>query len=170
MIKTLREVIHSKLIDNVYLVGFLDKEGEVAEFYPDMRYIYILFDDKYIEFQSIKQSSKMKIMISDSVLHKFEIDEDMIPAKTSVNEIILVDTLADNSVREMILYNVESVTEDSIICDAVQIDLNSEQQVFLDPTFYYGIGIGGNNQYKCWISNLPKEISGSKNTMKICKV
>ncbi len=150
----LKRLVSSNTIDDVYLSGFVDIENGTAEFYPDMRYLYFLLGDKYIEFQSVEQSSRMKIMITDSVMHKFEIDEEMMPAKASVNETILVDTLADNSVKEMFLYNIMSISETFIVCDAVQMNLNSGQQIFLDPTFYYGVGIGGVEQKEWWKNNL----------------
>ena len=150
----LRELVNLNSLEDIYLTGFVDIEDGIAAFYPDMRYLYFLLGDEFIEFQSVEQSSKMKIIITDSVMHKFEIDEDMMPAKASINETILVDTLADNRIREFFLFNISSSCEKEIICDAVQLNLVSEQQIFLDPTFYYGIGLGGIVQKKWWENNL----------------
>ena len=150
----LRRLVKLDTLEDIYLTGFLDIEHGTAEFYPDMRYLYFLLGDEFIEFQSIEQSSKIKIMITDSVMHKFEIDEDMMPAKASINEMILVDTLADNRIKELFLFNISSSCKNEIICDAVQLNLISGQQIFLDPTFYYGIGVGGIAQKKWWENNL----------------
>ena len=44
---------------------------------------------KYIKFESINQFSKLQLKIVDFIEYDFEIDEDMIRAKSSVGEIIL---------------------------------------------------------------------------------
>ncbi|GAA0177167.1 hypothetical protein SH2C18_04430 [Clostridium sediminicola] len=158
MREKLRKLVNLNTLEDIYLSGFVDIEDGVAEFYPNMRYLYFSLGDVYIEFQSVEQFSKMKIIITDSVRHEFEIDEDMIPSKASINEVILVDTLADNRIKEMLLYNISSICDNDIICDAVQINLISGQKIFLDPTFYYGIGIGGTLQKEWWENNLSDDM------------
>lgn len=163
----LRKLVSTNPLEDIYLSGFVDIEDGTAEFYPDMRYLYFLLGDEFIEFQSFEQSSKMKIMLTDSVMHKFEIDEDMMPAKASVNETILVDTLADNRIKELFLYNSTTICENEIICDAVQVNLVSGQQIFLDPTFYYGIGVGGIAQKEWWKNNLSNELPTYVDVLKL---
>ncbi len=150
----LRELLKSNQIEDIFVLGFVDNDSEVTEFYQDMRYLYFMIENRYIEIECIEQSSKIKIMITDNIVHKFEIDEDMKKAKTSMSEIIFVDILANNSVREFLLYNITMVTVDYIVCDAIQINLNSRQKIFLDPTFYYGIGVGGIEQKEWWKESL----------------
>lgn len=164
----IRKLVLLNPLDDIFLSGFVDIENGIAEFYPEMHYIYFMFGKKFIEFESVEQSSKLKIMITDEVMHRFEIDEDMIPAKASVDETLLMDTLADNRVKEMLLYNISSASELSLTCDAVQINLFSGQKIFLDPTFYYGIGIGGSEQREWWENNLSKRIPTYEDLLASC--
>lgn len=164
----LRELVRLNPIEDIFLSGFVDIEDGIAEFYPEMRYLYFMFGEKFIEFESVEQSSKMKIMITDKVMHRFEIDEDMIPAKASVDETLFVDTLADNRVKEMLLYNISCVSEFSLTCDAVQFNLFSGQKIFLDPTFYYGIGIGGVEQRAWWENDLSDKIPSYEDLLTNC--
>jgi len=108
----IKELINTSSLEDVYLTGFIDIEDGIVEFYPDMRFLYFKLGEVFIELQSIEQFSKLQVMITDSVLHKFEIDSDMYPAKSSIDEVI-----------------------------------------FVDPSFYYGIGVGGVEQKECWQDN-----------------
>ena len=153
MIEYLKSVVKDKDIENIYLTGFVDIEDGMAQFYPDLRFVYFEINSKYIMFESINQFSKLKIKIVNSVEHNFEIDEDMMKAKSSISEIVLNDTMANgNDIDNIILYNLENMKE--LICDAIEIKLVNGQVLFLDPTYYFGINIGGKEQKEIWKSNL----------------
>ena len=77
----------------------------------------------------------------------------MIKAKSSVDELILNDTMANgNDIDNIIFYNLEGREE--LICDAVEIKLVNGQVIFLDPSYYFGINIGGKKQKQMWKINL----------------
>lgn len=139
------------------MTGFVDIEDGIAQFYHDLRFIYFEINSKYIEFESINQFSKLKIKVVDSVEHNFEIDEDMLKAKSSVSEIILNDTMANgNDIDNIIFYNLEA---DELICDAIEIELVNGQVIFLDPSYLFGINIGGKEQKQIWKSNLKENVN-----------
>ena len=107
---------------------------------------------KYIKFESINQFSKLQLKIVDFIEYDFEIDEDMIRAKSSVGEIILNDTMANgNDIDTIIFYNLE--VQEELICDAVEIKLVNGQVIFLDPSYYFGINIGEKEQKQIWKIN-----------------
>lgn len=142
------------MISRIYLTGFVDIEDGVAQFYPDLRFIYFEVNSSFIEFESIEQYSKLKIKIVNSVNHNFEIDEDMMKGKASVSEIILTqDSAIGNYIDIIKFYNLEK-KEDEIICDAVELILKNKQVIFLDPSFYFGINIGGIEKKEVWKDNL----------------
>lgn len=141
--------IRNKEIDDIYLVGFVDMEGGMAQFCHDLRYVYIEIGEQYIELESIEQFSKMRIRIVDSLQYHFEIDEDMMKARSSISELVLNDTMSiGNKIQNVLFYNLN----DSI-CDALEICLENGQILFFDPTFYFGINIGGIEQRKTWEEN-----------------
>lgn len=157
MKERIRKLVSKHPIEDVYLTGFVDIEEGVVEFCPEMRYLYLQFGEEYLELESVNQFSKLKITIAESVNHNFEIDEDMSPARASIDEVILVDTLADNRINSMKLINSTDETDKSIICDALELQLKSGQLIFVDPSFHYGIGLGGMFQKKYWENNAKKE-------------
>lgn len=141
--------IRNKEIDDIYLVGFVDIEEGMAQFCHDLRYVYIEIGERYIELESIEQFSKIRIGIVDSLQYHFEIDEDMMKAHSSISELVLNDTMSiGNKIQNVLFYNLNDN-----ICDALEICLENGQILFFDPTFYFGINIGGIEQRKIWEEN-----------------
>jgi hypothetical protein len=154
MIENLKKVVKNNDIEDIYLTGFIDIEDGIAQFYPDLRFIYFEINSKFIEFESINQYSKLKIKIVNSVNHNFEIDEDMMKGKSSIREIILTqDGAIGNCINIIKFYNLEE-KEEELICDAIEIKLENKQVIFLDPSFYFGINIGGAEKKEVWKDNL----------------
>ncbi|NFO86380.1 hypothetical protein FDC58_10240 [Clostridium botulinum] len=153
MIENLKKVVNNNDIEDIYLTGFIDIEDGIAEFYPDLRFIYFEINSKFIEFQSINQYSKLRIKIVNLVNHNFEIDEDMMKVKSSVSKIILTqDGAIGNCIDTIKFYNLEEKKEE-LICDAIEITLENKQVIFLDPSFYFGINIGGTEKKEVWEDN-----------------
>ena len=164
--ENLIKTVKNNNIEDIYLTGFVDIENGIAQFYHDLRFIYFQINSKFVEFESINQFSKLKINIVDSVQLNYEIDEDMIRAKASISEIVLSDTMAKgNDIDNIIFYNLEK--EDELICDAVEIELVNGQVIFLDPSYYFGINIGGKEQKQLWKINLKENVSMSETRIKL---
>lgn len=167
MIENLKKVVKNNDIEDIYLTGFIDIEDGIAQFYPDLRFIYFEINSKFIEFESINQYSKLRIKIVNSVNHNFEIDEDMMKGKSSIREIILTqDGAIGNCINIIKFYNLEE-KEEELICDAIEIKLENKQVIFLDPSFYFGINIGGDEQKQMWKFNLNDNAKVNETYIKI---
>ncbi|WP_106766555.1 hypothetical protein [Paenibacillus faecalis] len=155
MLEEFVDIFKSGSIQDIYLLGFADIEDGVADFCPDKHYYYFEVGKKYIEFESINQYSKLSVRIVDSIQYQFEIDEDMLPCKASVSQIILTDSMsAKNTVKSFVINGMEFNDNKRIVCISLQLNLDNGQELFIDPSFYYGINIGGGEQRKFWIENL----------------
>lgn len=144
----LSEIIGKEITD-IYTVGFVDVEKGQAEYYPDLRWVYFEFEDVYVEFESIKQYSRLKMQKVDEVRYLFETDEDMMRARSSIRDIVLVDSfLVGNEVKRVEL---KGGGEEE--CCAAKIILENEHFIFLDPSFLHGIGMGGREQEDMWEEN-----------------
>ena len=167
MINKLKKLVKNNDIEDIYLTGFVDIEDGIAQFYPDLRFIYFEINSKFIEFESINQYSKLRIKLEELVNHKFEIDEDMMKGKSSVSEIILnQDGAIGNCIDIIKFYNLEE-KEEELICDAIEMKLKNEQVIFLDPSFYFGINIGGCEKKKIWKENLNSNAKITETYIKI---
>ena len=147
--KMLSTIIGKKLTD-IYTVGFIYLEEEQIEFTPDLRWLYFEFEDILVEFESFEQYSRLRMEKVSEVRYQFECDEDMIKAKSSVIELVLVSSmLADNIVKDIEL---KEGTEKN--CAAAKIVLENGYIIFIDPGFLHGIGVGGKEQEEYWKSSL----------------
>lgn len=164
---TFFDLIKQENISDILLSGVVDIENGIAEFTPMLTYIFFEFDTKIIKFESIEQYSKLKIEYVDSVTYDFEIEEDMYPAKSSIIEIVMTDTMADNSTNSIEIYGDCSENNKVLICDAICLKLNCGQELFLDPTYFFGINIGGMEQKKAWLNNYPNTESNILNKLLI---
>lgn len=138
--------IIGKKITDIYIVGFVYLEEGQNEFTPDLRWMYFEFEDILIEFESFKQYSRLRMERVLDIRYRFEYDEDMIKVKSSVKELVLVSSiLSDNIVKDI---EFKDGTEKN--CAAVKIILENGQIIFIDPSFPYGIGVGGKEQEEYW--------------------
>lgn len=150
-----KKIERENLVD-IFLCGVVDFENSLAEFTPILTYIFFVFETEIIKFESIEQHSKLKIKYVDAVTCEFdfELEEDMYPARTSISEIVLTDTLAENTVNYIQIYG-ESIINNELICYAISFKLNCGQEIFLDPSYIFGINIGGQEQKNAWFNNYP---------------
>ena len=140
----LSAIIGKKLTD-IYTVGFIYLE-EKPEFTPDLRWMYFEFEDILIEFESFEQYSRLRIKKVLDVRYCFEYDEDMIKVKSSVREFVLISSLLANN----IVKGIELIDGTEENCAAAKIVLENGQTIFIDPSFPYGIGVGGKEQEEYW--------------------
>lgn len=56
-----------------------------------------------------------------------------------------------NDIDNITFYNLE--TQEELVCGAVELRLVNGQVIFLDPSYYFGINIGGREQKQIWEIN-----------------
>jgi len=50
------------------------------------------------------------------------------------------------------LWNMD-VRDGELVCGAMQLDLANGQQIFIDPTYHFGMRVGGSEQRAIWLEN-----------------
>lgn len=151
----IKNLLKEKIITDIISVGFVDIENDIAQFYANPQWLYFEFDDYYIEFESIEQFSKLKIRFSDNINYSYEIDEDMVKAKSSIIDVVLISSMMlGNDINEICFVNINCEDDEFLICDALKLILSNGQIIFLDPSFLFGIAIGKEDQEDFWKKNL----------------
>lgn len=147
-------MIMNRVIEDIITIGFSDVEDNAYQYYPNLHWLYFKFDSVILEFESIEQSSKLRVSVVNDIQYKFEIEEDMLFSNSSIINIILTksDMGEGNEVKRIDIINM-SKNDSVIICDAFKITLVNEQIIFLDPTFIHGISLGGTEQEEYWKEN-----------------
>lgn len=148
--------LKNQCITDIQQVGVVDIENGIGEITTFHTYLYIRFADTLLKLESTNQYSKLLISIVPEIdfQFSFEIDEDMIPVKHSIAEIVLTDTMADNRITKIDVYGGEE-TNNGLICDALSFCLVHGQELFFDPTYFFGINIGDERQRNAWMQNYP---------------
>lgn len=151
MLERFKKIVEENTLQDIYLIGFMDVENGIAEFVASMNFLYFEFGNQLFQFETVNQYSRLSITMVDSIQSNIDL-EDVIPSKSRVSDIILINPLIDNSVANIEFFNLEE-SETELLCDAVNIQLSNKQDIFLDPSFL-GINIGGLEVKKMWLDNL----------------
>ncbi|MBE5872326.1 MAG: hypothetical protein E7294_13900 [Lachnospiraceae bacterium] len=151
MLNQLKQILLKDSITDIFLVGFVDIEDGIAEFNYDLKYLYFEIGSEYIKFESINQFSLLRFDIVNSIKFNYEVDPDMIKAKASISEIVLNNTTAiGNNIVKLLFYDFDEIRN---TCAAVEMVLANGQVIFIDPSFYFGINIGGTEKKRIWEEN-----------------
>lgn len=154
----LRTVLVGAGIDDILVAGFVDTRERPLRFHALHRAVFIECDGVLLRFGVRGDSGRMQITRTD-VVSCGDLDEDLEPASTSLRQVFLDDPDGSNRMRSLHLWDLEDGPH-GIECSAVRIDLANGQKVFLDPTYYFGIRLGGASQQTVWVENSQQEDHG----------
>ncbi|RUS45553.1 hypothetical protein [Cohnella sp. AR92] len=155
MLNSLIKIISTCSFDDIYLSGFIDPEEEdVVEFTPWSHCLFFEFAAQLIKIESVDQYSKLRITYSTNLLTDVDMD-DFVPSKARISYLIFKNPLAKNKIIRMEFYELEEQI-DQLICDALKIQLQNNQVLFLDPS-YLAINIGGLEVEEEWLHNSKEE-------------
>lgn len=150
----LRTVLIGAGIDDVLVAGFVDTSERPLRFYALYRAVFVECGGVLLRFGVLGDTGRMQITRTD-VLSCGDLDEDLEPASTSLRQVVLDDPDGANQLRSLHLWDLAD-SSDGIECSAARIDLANGQKVFLDPTYHFGIRLGGAWQQTVWVENSPQ--------------
>ena len=133
---SVKKVIGKSLTDLI-LVGSIEIDSDDVETTINTEYLYLEFDDSLFLFSSIEEMSELNVTEKDEIDFSYEIDEDDRYFSTSIRNLYLVDTISDIAVKEVNEYRLDDKLK------GVEIILENNQMLFIDPTYYTGIKLGG---------------------------
>jgi len=141
-------------VSDILLPGVIDQDEKPARFRPLPQALYFECNSAYLKMETIATTGTMRISIVDSIEIPFHIEEDMTTAVTSLREQCLDDADGSNHLRAIRFW---ALTEDEagLCCAAAQLDLVNGQQIFVDPSYHFGMRIGGSQQREIWRENWP---------------
>lgn len=142
-------------LSDILLPGFIDQDETPVRFRSTPQIVYFECNSVYLKMEVISTTGSMRLSIDDKIEVPVQIEEeDMTAAVTSMREQYVDDSDGGNDLSAIRLWN---VTEDDtgLRCAAAQLDLVNGQQIFVDPTYHFGIRIGGSRQRDIWCENWP---------------
>jgi len=140
------------VFSDMFIPGFLDQDETPVRFCALRTTLYIESGDSLIELRAVGTTGTMALTWASSVGTSSDLDEDMLAAATSIRQQILNDADGRNELSAIRLWNMD-VRDGELVCGAMQLDLANGQQIFIDPTYHFGMRVGGSEQRAIWLEN-----------------
>jgi hypothetical protein len=151
MTSSLRKLA-GRSLDDIHVVGFLDEEETPVRFQLQLRCIYLSISGELLELHCVEDTGLLRLDIVAQFSAPPDLDDDLRVCVTSVREMVLADPDAENTIVEIellgALFGPHSTT-----CSAAQLKLQNGQTLFFDPSYHFGIRIGGIEQRTVWHTN-----------------
>lgn len=153
-------------VSDVLLPGFVDDEVQPHRFRALPQAIYFECDSSLLKFEAIATTGTMRLSLVDNVSTSVDLDDDLVPAIASLREQVLDDADGSNLLLELRLWNLAE-DEDGLRCAAAQLQLANGQQIFVDPTYHFGIRVGGARQRDIWSDTWPAARGAREHVVKL---
>jgi len=140
-------------LEDLLLQGFVGEEDGGLRFRPMLGAMFLKVDGRLIKLESTEQYSALEISEVPAVAASFEVDPDTRFCVSSAAELILLNSMGDNRIECVETYGRrKSGAVDQF--DAVGLRLYAGQYLFFDPSFLFGIKVGGERQREYWLRNI----------------
>jgi hypothetical protein len=139
-------------LKDIIVTGFVEKDERSLRFHALWRAVYFECDGVLLKMATVGDSGRMRLALVHSVCYEAELDDDMLPASSSVRLQVLRDPDGSNVLAAIRLWNMDQTSEE-IQCAAARLDLLNGQRIFVDPSYYFGIRLGGHEQEEVWEEN-----------------
>ena len=147
----LETALKGRALTDVVLTGFVDQDDVPVQFHSVLRFLYFEFGTLLLEMATLGDSGRMQLTFVD-VPCSVATEEDMLPAVTSIRQQVLRDTESDNRIAMLRLWDASNVLGE-LVCAAARLDLVNGQTIFVDPSYHFGIVVGGREQQEIWKQN-----------------
>ncbi|WP_437778972.1 hypothetical protein [Sorangium sp. So ce1097] len=152
MMSKIKVALSGARLTDVLVTGFIDKDDRPARFHALWRAVYFEFDNMLLKTAVAGDSGRIRLSLADEVSNEADLDDDMLPALSSVRLQVLRDPDGANVLATLRTWNT-SHSPEWIECSAARLDLVNGQQIFVDPLNYFGIQLGGREQEEVWKEN-----------------
>lgn len=152
----LTQIIDGGRIDDVLLPGFVDKEELPLRFHASLSSYYFDCGGTFLRFSAIGYSGRGLLTVVPEITCDLDLDDDLVFASTSIKQLVLRDPDGSNHIERISLWNSHDGPS-GIECSAMRLDLVNQQALFLDPSYHYGIRVGGPEQEQIWLENTPSQ-------------
>lgn len=150
----LQGILQDTCFEDVFYSGFVDPGETPARFHIMPGVFHVQCGAVLIEFRAIGTSGRMLVSKVTVIRPNAEIDEDMTAAVTSMRFHVLRDPDGTNQLSAISLWDLVSVAE-GLTCSAAQLTLANGQEIFIDPTYHFGLRVGGTEQKAVWHDTWP---------------
>lgn len=167
-IEELKDRLLGSSLTDIQLTGFIDQDETPPRFRPNLQFVYLTCGSALLEFAAIGTTGTMRTSFVDGLTGGFGAEDGMVPAATSLRELVFMDPQGTHSVVELCLWSATE-TNDGLQCSAARLGLANDQQLFIDPTYHFGIRLGGPEQEKLWRESWPKASTARQQVFRLTR-
>jgi hypothetical protein len=166
--------LRSKLIgsglSDILLPGFIDQDETPGRFRPIYQTVYFECGPVYLKMECVSTNGMLRISTADKIEMPVQMEEEeLMAAVMSLREQCMDDADGSNGLSVIRLWDVRE-DETGLRCAAAQLELMNGQQIFVDPTYHFGMRIGGSRQRDIWFENWPAATRASEHVVRLVDV
>lgn len=142
-------------VEDVLFAGFLDEEEVPTRFRALQDVVYFKCQLFMLTLEAIDSAGRLRVSLTERVRSDPRlVDENLAPAVMSVGDQVLDDSSGRNELVAIHLWGAMELPEE-LQCHAFQLDVSNGQQIFVDPTYHFGLRLGGPTLRQLWRDNWP---------------
>jgi len=151
--KTLNELARTALSD-IHVAGFVDRDESPLRFYGQFRLMYLELGGQLLELRCVEDTGTMSLALARAYANAPDLDEDMQSCVMSIRQFVLTDPDGPNDISYLRIWGAV-FGDSSMACSAAELKLRNGQVVFVDPSYHFGIRLGGEEQKARWLQDWP---------------
>ena len=141
-----------KSLTDLQVVGVVCPTHQGHHFTPFFEQVFWVLCSGLIELSTFEQGESLRLRWINAILPACNHDPEAPLATSSIAPVILRDVHADSPIQSIKVFNAR-IESDGLHCEALQLLLQNRQVLFFDPTYTFGIRIGGSEQEGIWREN-----------------
>jgi hypothetical protein len=150
LVTDLANVLINRPLNDVLVAGFIEKDAQPLQFSANYRILYFDFDGVFLKSSVVRDEGELALTFVDGPrVEQYPDDDDLLPAISSIRDLVLFDPNGSNLLVSIHLWNAREGGA-SITSAALRFDVSGGQQIFVDPSYFFGMRIGGVQQEKIW--------------------
>jgi hypothetical protein len=150
----LQAALRGKSVSDILITGFVGQDVTPVRFSPVLRSVYFECGLLLLKMAAVESTGTMQLSLVESVCLETENDEGMLMAVTSLGEQRLRDPDGENQLSALRLWSASEL-DGNLCCAAARLDLTNGQKIFVDPTYHWGLRLGGVEQEQIWRDQWP---------------
>lgn len=144
-------IIKNNQLTDFFQVGLILSNENEIELITNNYIFFLEFNERYIKIEY--REGRVCVSNTDNIVYENIPDIEGLPSyKNSIIKFIVTDDDVCNQVERIVTFNEQDCLE-GILCDSLLLEMNNNQIIFFDPSYHWGINIGGYLQLKNWYNN-----------------
>lgn len=137
---------------DLQVAGLVYQAEKRLRFTPFFEQVFVVLGSGLLELRALDQGEALRLRWVDAIQPDLKLDPGDQLATSSIGPVIFRDIHADSPIQSIQVFSAR-IESDGLHCEALQLILSNRQVLFFDPTYTFGIRVGGPEQEAIWREN-----------------